>query len=214
MGIPSFLKTSLNAVSLCIVAPLGLSELLARSVLQRDVWLQSHGQLLSLLPGKVGSYVRNAYYWMTLEQCPLDCRFEFGSLFTKSGAVVGHRVYVGAHSRIGLVTIGDDTMLGDHVHLLSGRHQHSLDPGRPSQDQPQTFTRIRIGHHCWIGTNTVTMADIGNNCVIGAASVVTRPIPDNVVAVGNPARILRLRPNIDHFDAAFLEEPQDIVDVS
>ena len=207
-----FFKKLLSTISICIVAPLGLSERTARSAFHRDVWLQAHGQFLSLIPGKIGRYLRNAYYWMTLQTCPLDCCFVFGSSFTHSGAVVGHRVYLGAFSRVGLTTIGDDTVLGDHVHLLSGKHQHSFeDPHRRIQDQPQTFTRIYIGHNCWLGTNTVVMEDIGNNCVIGASSVVTRSIPDNMIAAGNPARILGPRPNIDN--AAPNPSPEDEMSV-
>jgi acetyltransferase-like isoleucine patch superfamily enzyme len=122
----------------------------------------------------------------------MDCCFLFGTLFTNSGAEVGKRVYVGAHCIIGLATIGDDTMLADHVYVLSGKHQHQTsEPGVAFQNQPQRFSRVTIGRNCWLGTNTVVMADIGDNCVIGAGSVVTKSIPDNCVAVGNPARVIR-----------------------
>jgi len=174
-----------------MVAPLALAERTARGILHQDVWFRSHGEFLSLIPGKFGRYLRNAYYWMTLESCPLDCCFIFGSTFTQSGSIVGHRVYLGAHCRIGLATIGDDSILGDHVHLLSGKHQHSFeDPRRRIQDQPQSFTRIYVGRNSWLGTNIVAMENVGSNCVIGASSVVTRAIPDNMIAAGNPARVL------------------------
>jgi virginiamycin A acetyltransferase len=182
-------------VAVCLVAPLGLSERAARLLLKRDVWFRSHGQLLGLIPGKTGWYLRNAYYRMTLKSCPPDCCFEFGSAFTHSGAVVGHRVYIGVYSRVGLATLGDDTLIGDNVHILSGKYQHSFaDRDRRIWDQPQLFTRIYVGSNCWLGTNTVVMADIGNNSVVGASSVVTHAILDNMIAAGNPARSLRPRP--------------------
>jgi virginiamycin A acetyltransferase len=215
LSLRGFFKSLLSAVSICIVAPLGLSERAARRLLHRDIWFQSHGEFLSLLPGKFGRYLRNAYYWMTLQSCPLDCCFIFGSSFTQSGTVVGHRVYLGAYSMVGLATIGDDTVLGDHVHLLSGKHQHSFeDPHRRIQDQPQTFTRIYVGRDCWLGTNTVAMEDIGNNCVIGASSVVTRAIPDNMIAAGNPARVLGPRPNANNTSANLSQEKEDNVECS
>jgi virginiamycin A acetyltransferase len=190
MSVREFFKTLIVAICTGIVAPVGLCECAARYALKRDVWFQSHGEFLSLIPGKVGRYLRNGYYWITLKSCPLDCCFLFGSSFTHSGAVVGHRVYIGAYSMIGLATIGDDSILGDHVHLLSGKHQHSFqDRRRRIQDQPQTFTMLYVGRNCWVGTNSVAMGNIGNNCVIGASSVVTRAIPDNMIAAGNPARI-------------------------
>jgi virginiamycin A acetyltransferase len=197
LSVRSFFKSFLSVVSICIVAPLGLAERAARGIFHRDVWFRTHGEFLGLVPGKFGRYLRNAYFWITLQSCPLDCCFILGSTFTQSDTVVGHRVYIGSYSRVGLATIGDDTVLGDHVHLLSGKHQHSFeDPLLRIQDQPQIFTRIYVGRNCWLGTNTVVMENIGCNCVIGASSVVTHVIPDNVIAVGNPARVLGPRPNL------------------
>jgi acetyltransferase-like isoleucine patch superfamily enzyme len=186
------LKNVVYFVALCLVLPFALSERLARRLLGRDVWFSCHNEFLSLIPGKIGWFLRNAYLHLTLRHCPLSCCFLFGTLFTHSEAEVGDRVYMGAHCIIGMATVGDETMLADRVHVLSGGHQHGTAGGTASfQDQPQHFTRVRIGRNCWVGTNVVIMADVGDNCVIGAGSVVTKPIPDNSVAVGNPARIIR-----------------------
>jgi acetyltransferase-like isoleucine patch superfamily enzyme len=186
------LKAFFYGIALALVSPLVLGERLARALMRRDVWFQFHGETLSLFPGTTGAVLRNAYLHWTLRDCPMGCCFCFGTMFTHSEAEVGNRVFIGGHSSIGLATIEDDTMLADHVHILSGRRQHeTVDPTLPFQDQPQTFTRIHIGRNCWVGTNTVVMADIGENCIIGAGSVVTRPVPNNSVAVGNPARVIR-----------------------
>lgn len=187
------LKRIFYTLALLCASPLVLGERLARWLCRRDVWFATHAQALSLLPGRTGYLVRNAYYHLTLRRCPLNCCFVFGMVFTHSEAEVGRGVYIGAHSMIGLATIGDGTMIADHVHVLSGKHQHGTDPGLRFQDQPQVFTRILIGENSWLGTNTVVMAGIGKNCVIGAGSVVTKPIPDDSVAVGNPARVIRAR---------------------
>jgi virginiamycin A acetyltransferase len=192
VGLKSIAKATITSVAVCCVAPLGLCERLARSIFHRDVFFESHGELLSLVPGKIGRYLRNAYYWMTLENCPLDCCFLLGSAFTHSNARVGHRVYVGSFSQVGSASIGDDTLLGDHVQILSGGKQHTFgDPARTIQESQQEFAHIEIGANCWIGTNSVVMANLGRDCVIGAGSVVTKPVPDNSVAVGNPARVIR-----------------------
>jgi len=186
------LKKLCQFLALGLVMPWALGERIARSLLGRDVWFSSHSEFLSLIPGKIGWFLRNAYLHLTLRQCPLSCCFLFGTLFTHSEAEVGKRVYIGARCLIGLATIGDDTMLADHVCVLSGKHQHgTADPGVSFQDQPQKFTRVSIGKNCWLGTNTVVMADIGNNCVIGAGSVITKPVADNSVAAGNPAKVIR-----------------------
>ena len=52
---------------------------------------------------------------------------------------------------------------------------------------------VHIGENVWIGANSVIVpgVTIGKNAVIGAGSVVTKDIPENVVAVGNPCRVLR-----------------------
>lgn len=185
-------KAVIRSLAVCVVAPLALTERMARNIFGRDVWFVSHGELLSLLPFRFGRYLRNAYYWMTLSSCPLDCCFLFGMSFRHSRAVVGHRVYIGTYSLVGLATIGDDTLIGDNVHLLSGKRQHSFaELHRPIQEQEQVFTRIFVGRNCWVGTNSVVMEDIGDDCIVGAASVVTRRISQGTVSAGNPCRILR-----------------------
>jgi len=52
---------------------------------------------------------------------------------------------------------------------------------------------VTIGNNVWIGGNVTILpgVTIGDNCTIGAGSVVTRDIPDNSVAAGNPARVIR-----------------------
>ena len=52
---------------------------------------------------------------------------------------------------------------------------------------------VHIGKNCWLGAGAIVLpgVTIGDNTVIGAGSVVTKDIPDNVVAVGNPCKVLR-----------------------
>ena len=52
---------------------------------------------------------------------------------------------------------------------------------------------VRIGRNCWLGAGVIVLpgVSIGDNAVIGAGSVVTRDVPANVLAVGNPCRVLR-----------------------
>ena len=55
------------------------------------------------------------------------------------------------------------------------------------------FDPVTVGEDCWIGGGAIICpgVTIGNRCVIGAGSVVTKDIPDDSVAVGNPARVVR-----------------------
>lgn len=189
----ALLKGVVRGVALLLVLPFAALELGLRAAFGKDVWFASQAEFFSLFPGKTGSYLRNAYYYLTLKECPFNLRLLIGTMFTHAEARVGQRVYFGAHCSIGTTRIGDDCMFADHVYVLSGRHQHGTAADTAMQDQPQQFEEVAIGRNVWIGTNTVVMADIGDDCIIGAGSVVTKPIPPNSVAVGNPARVIRSR---------------------
>ncbi len=88
------------------------------------------------------------------------------------------------------IYIGDHTMLGPNCTLATANH-----PILPQlREQAYQYNLpIRIGRNCWLGAGVIVVpgVSIGDNTVIGAGSVVTRDIPANVVAVGNPCRVLR-----------------------
>ena len=88
------------------------------------------------------------------------------------------------------VTIGDNVMFGPNVSILTAGH-----PVHPESrnSRYEYGIEITIGDNVWIGGNTVVNpgVHIGNNTVIGSGSVVTKDIPDNVIAVGNPCKVLR-----------------------
>ena len=89
------------------------------------------------------------------------------------------------------IHIGDYTMLGPNVVIATAGHP--ILPELRSARQLQYNMPVHIGHNCWLGAGVIVMpgVTIGDNAVIGAGSVVTRDIPANVVAVGNPCRVLR-----------------------
>lgn len=107
--------------------------------------------------------------------------------------VVGDRVF----ANFGLtaldcaaITIGDDTQIGPHVQLLTPTHP--IEPVA-RRSKVEAAAPITIGANVWIGGGAIVLAGvtIGDNSVIGAGAVVTRDVPANVVAVGNPARVIR-----------------------
>lgn len=111
----------------------------------------------------------------------------------------GHHVHFGknvyANFNLTLVDdthiyVGDYTMIGPNVTLATAGH-----PILPElREQGYQYNApVSIGRNCWIGANVVIVpgVTIGNNVVIGAGSVVTKDLPDNVVAVGNPCKVLR-----------------------
>jgi maltose O-acetyltransferase len=88
------------------------------------------------------------------------------------------------------ITIGADCQFGPNIQLLTPTHPIAPQPRR---DRLEGAKPITIGDNVWLGGGVIVCpgVTIGDNSVVGAGSVVTRDIPTNVIAVGNPARILR-----------------------
>lgn len=88
------------------------------------------------------------------------------------------------------ITVGDCTMFGPNVTVATAGH-----PVLPElREQAYQYNApVHIGRNCWIGAGAILLpgVSVGDNTVIGAGSVVTKDIPANVVAVGNPCRVLR-----------------------
>ena len=88
------------------------------------------------------------------------------------------------------IYVGDYTMFGPNVTVSTAGH-----PILPElREQAYQYNMpVRIGRNCWIGAGVIIVPGItiGDNVVIGAGSIVTKDLPSNVVAVGNPCRILR-----------------------
>jgi len=151
-------------------------------------------QTMSLIPGKVGVFLRRGFYWMCLEAFSRDCHIEFGTCFPYPQVKIGKGVYIGVRCIVASCEIGDHALIGSNVDILDGRYQHRFDaPDTLVCDQRGGLSPIRIGRNAWIGNSAVVMADVGDNSVIGAGSVVVKPIPPDSVAVGNPAIVKRRR---------------------
>lgn len=88
------------------------------------------------------------------------------------------------------IYVGDYTMIGPNVTIATAGH-----PILPELRQQgyQYNMPVHIGKNCWLGAGVIVLPGItiGDNTVIGAGSVVTKDIPSNVVALGNPCRVLR-----------------------
>lgn len=91
---------------------------------------------------------------------------------------------------VGKVTIGDDVQIGPNVQLLTATHPIEPEPRRAKWEGSKPIT---IGKNVWLGGGVIVCpgVTIGENTVVGAGAVVTRDLPANVVAVGNPARVIR-----------------------
>lgn len=106
---------------------------------------------------------------------------------------IGNDVYINFNLIIvddTYIYIDDQVMIGPNVVIITGTH-----PVEPSlRVQGLQFNKpVHIKENVWIGASAQIMpgVTIGENSVIGAGSVVTKNIPSNVVAVGNPCRVIR-----------------------
>lgn len=125
------------------------------------------------------------------EDCYIETPFRanWGGKFVH----LGDKVY--ANHNLTLVDdthiyIGSHTLIGPNVIIATAGH-----PVLPQlrEKEYQFNMPVHIGKNCWIGAGAIILPGItiGDNSVIGAGSVVTKDIPDNVVAVGNPCKVLR-----------------------
>ena len=111
----------------------------------------------------------------------------------------GHHVHFGngiyANSNLTLVDdghiyVGDKVMFGPNVTVATANHP--IDPELRAKGL-QYNKDVYIGENTWIGAGVIIVpgVKIGKNVVIGAGAIVTKDLPDNVVAVGNPCKVLR-----------------------
>ena len=103
-------------------------------------------------------------------------------LIGKGSGIVGHLE----------IRIGDDVWTGHHVYITDQNHGYE-DLALPISQQVMQERPVSIGDGSWIGHGTVVLpgARIGRHVVVGANSVVTGDLPDNCVAAGAPARVIR-----------------------
>lgn len=120
----------------------------------------------------------------------------FADITVKCGVLdIGARSYVGQFSVICArksITIGTDCLIAEHVSIRD--QDHGFGVGLITSKASYITSPISIGDNVWIGAKTTVTkgVTIGDNSVIGANSVVTCDIPANSVAVGVPARVIRL----------------------
>ncbi len=111
----------------------------------------------------------------------------------------GKNVYIGSNCYInfnlsmvddGNIYIGDNSLIGPNVSILTVNH--SLDPIQ-RLEKKLSIDEVRIGNNVWIGAGVIIFpgVEIGDNSVIGAGSIVTKSIPANVLAMGNPCKVVK-----------------------
>lgn len=138
---------------------------------------------------------KNAYMKEVFAECGENNYIELPFRANWGGAHVHFGSGIYANSNLtcvddGHIYVGDKVMFGPNVTIATANHPIDAElRGKGYQYNKD----VRIGANAWIGGNTVIVpgVTIGENAVIGGGSVVTKDIPANVVAVGNPCRVIR-----------------------
>ncbi|MBU3005743.1 acyltransferase, partial [Paraglaciecola arctica] len=154
------IKRLLFILCALLMAPITIVYFVFASMLIKDAVLSSYSQLLSLMPGKLGVYLRAGFYRFVLTHCSPDAVISFLVLFSQADTEIAEGVYLGAQCNIGRCTIGKNTLLGSGVNVMSGKGQHNFDDlEQPIKDQGGHFEKISIGENCWLGNGAMIMAN-------------------------------------------------------
>ena len=177
-----------------LIIPFLLLHILKVPIFGKNRALETSFQVLALLPGISGQYLRRAFLGWTIQKCHPSASIGFGTLFSKCNCRIEANVYIGAYCSIGSAHIESDVLIANMVQIPSGAKMHGIDDiEKPIREQSGIWEVVHIGANCWIGASAVVMADVGRDTVVGAGAVVTRPLPEKVIAGGVPAKVLRAR---------------------
>lgn len=114
--------------------------------------------------------------------------------------IIGDRTFIGmSNVIIGPVKMGNDIILAQNI-VISGLNHGYEDINVPPSKQKVVCKQINIADDVWIGANCVVTAgvSIGKHSIIGAGSVVTKNIPDFSIAVGNPAKVIKIYDHVSN----------------
>lgn len=117
--------------------------------------------------------------------------------------IIGDRVSLGEYVHIGCthrIVIGDDVLMGSKIYITDHNHgiyrgENADSPNIPPRNRQLTEGKsVEIGARCWIGEFVTILPGviIGEGCIIGSHSTVTHDIPANSIAVGSPARVVKV----------------------
>lgn len=160
---------------------------------EQAVYMEKLWEFNQLRPSEYEKKIK--YMKETFAECGDRCYIElpFRANWGGKNLHFGNSVYANFNLTIvddGDIYVGDRVMFGPNVTIATANH-----PIEPTlrRNAMQYNKPVRIGENVWIGAGSVIVpgVTIGKNSVIGAGSVVVKDIPENVVAVGNPCRVLR-----------------------
>lgn len=185
-------KTYIVRFFYILTAPIALISLAGYLFRSSESAYVTFAKLLSLIPGKIGNYIRTSYYMLTLTECHYDLSVDFCTFFAHPNARVGRSVVIGSFTIIGSADLHDNVLISSRVSILSGKFQHKVGSDISPGIYYEGFDNIIIGNGTWIGEGAIVMANIGNSCIVSAGSTVTKSMKSNTTAIGNPARFINL----------------------
>ncbi len=188
------IKLTLNFISQILVLPFAVICKLEEKLLpgNAETLFTACAQIMAVLPGLPGSFLRRAFYSLTLESCSAHCHIGFGSIFSHRSANIEQHVYIGNYVLLGSVHIGEHSLIGSRASILNGEALHELDDdGRWTAYSADRLSQVSIAKNVWIGEACLIMADIGRGSMVGAGSVVTSKIKPHILVAGNPARFVK-----------------------
>ena len=160
---------------------------------EQSVYMEKLWEFNQLRPSEQDK--KQKYMKEVFAECGENCFIElpFRANWGGKNLHFGNCVYANFNFTVvddGEIFVGDKVMFGPNVTIATANHP--IDPSL-REEAKQYNKPVHIGENVWGGAGTVIVpgVTIGKNSVIGAGSVVVKDIPENVVAVGNPCRVLR-----------------------
>lgn len=146
-----------------------------------------------------GGYIKIGKNFQAYKRLQLEAHDQHNGVCFKPQIVIGDDVHLNYDVHIGAInkiTIGDGTLIASKVFITDHFHGNTRKQDLrlpPSKRELYSKGEVCIGNNVWIGEGVAIMPNVtvGNNVIIGANSVVTKDVPNNCIAAGNPARVIR-----------------------
>lgn len=149
---------------------------------------------ISKIPFSFGNIIRFCFYKKTLNRVGKNVFFPYGIIFSHKNISIGDNVRFGPYNTIGLVDFGNNIIIAQYVHFLSGNRQHGYSRrDLPMMLQEGKIIKLKINDDVWIGTNSVIMKDVNEGSIVAAGSIVTKTYDKYTIIGGNPAKIIGKR---------------------
>lgn len=187
-------KVLSRIIATILIFPLFVAYKIITLIADKNDVFATFSQLLSIIPGKIGGYIRVAFYRNTMTQCDPDCLISFATIFSQVDTEIEAGTYIGPQCNIGTCKIEKNCLIGSGVHILSGKNQHTYrDVSKPIKEQGGRYDKITVGEDSWIGNGAILMANVGKKCVVAAGAVVISDVQEYSVVGGNPAVVIKQR---------------------